>query len=165
MVALAVVGALVIGAASQAGAYGTEHLFEITLSYNCQNISICSSPANPFGIGGLWGWVEPDQGGSVDGQLQLQGHANTDRPFLNGPAHTTGFLGYSVISCPSAAPGCGLLGPEGVPTDPNGMYFEVLAVFSGAVGVLPVLTPATPGQYSLHGAPGVFSQTQVKQVS
>jgi hypothetical protein len=40
----------------------------------------------------------------------------------------------------------------------------VFAVFTGGF-VLPALTPATPGQHGLHLAPGVLSQTQMKQVS
>jgi hypothetical protein len=164
---MALTVALVAGSAGPAAAYGGGHLDEITLSYNCQNTSICSSPANPFGIGGLWGWVEPDQGGSVDGQLEFQGHANTSRPYLNGQGHTTGFTGWSVITCTASvqnSPDCGLLAPEGVPADPGGQYFDIGAVFGTTIGLLPVLTPATPGNYSAHVAPGVFDQVQVHQV-
>lgn len=153
--------------AGTANAYGTDHLYEITLSYNCQNIPVCSEPSDPFGVGGLWGWLEPDAGNSVDGQLQLQGHANANRPYLNGPAHSSGFIGWTIVSCTASGSGpgvCALLAPEGVPPDPNDLYFEIGADFEPAIGVLPVLTPATPGEYSLHPAPGIDSEVSVHQV-
>lgn len=158
---------LVMLPSGSAGAYGTDHLFEIGLSYNCQNIPVCSQPSNPFGVGGLWGWVEPGTNDMVDGQLQFQGHANANRPYLNGEGHTTGFSGWAIITCTNSeqtSPDCGLLGPEGVPSDPNGQYFDIGADFGTTIGLLPVVTPATPGSYSLHAGPGIFDEVSVHQV-
>jgi len=67
---------------------------------------------------------------------------------------TVGIDGYQVVTCPDAQnPGSGLVTLEGVPTDPNGQYLEFFADFGPAAGVLPVITPATPG----HGPPYPFT--------
>jgi hypothetical protein len=155
-VATLLAGGVLAASPTTVSAYGTVHLYEITLSYNCMNAALCAP--TPFGIGGLWGWIEPDSGGMVDGALQFQGHQNAN-PALNGTGHTIGFQGWSVISCPGA-PDCALLDPEQTPPDPSGRYFDILADFN-TIGVLPVLVPATPGKYSVHSAPGVFSEATV----
>jgi hypothetical protein len=145
-------------------AYGTDHLFELTLSYNCRNASIC--PATPFGIGGLWGWLEPDTDLNVDGSLQFEGHQNAD-PNLDGSAHSESFLPWSVISCTGPTPpaACALIGPGLSPTDPNGQYFDILTNFlftdGRKVGPIPILVPATPGHYHVQSAPGVTSNATV----
>jgi hypothetical protein len=153
------------GSPLRAFAYGPTHLYELTISYNCQNQTLCAS--SPFGIGGLWGWIEPDAGGSADGHLTFQGHQNAD-PAANGVGHSTAMLGWSIINCASASPpfDCLFVALEATPTDPNGLYFDVPTVFSTAGGpaVLPVLVPATPGHYSDHVAPGVFSNANVTQL-
>src|SRR5215472_15570003 len=79
--------ALGVGGSVNASAYGTEHVFQITLSENCVNPTLCvAGPTNPFGIGGIWGWVEPDADGTAEAQVQFQGHSNAD-PSLNGSGH------------------------------------------------------------------------------
>lgn len=160
-IAVAVTGVIAATTPLSASAYGPQHLYEVTLSYNCQNVSLCAP--TPFGIGGIWGWIEPASDGTVDGQLEFQGHQNAN-PFLNGTGHSLSFFGYSTISCPSANPLCGLLFPEGVPVDPNGQYFVFPTTFSTAGGVfgpLPVITPATPGHWKANFAPGVSSNATV----
>jgi hypothetical protein len=164
-VAAALMAACVAGGSPlRAFAYGTEHLYEVTLSYNCQNTALCAS--SPFGIGGLWGWLEPDTGGSADGALTFQGHQNAD-PSLNGVGHSTAFLGYTIINCPGANPLCGLVGVIPTPIDPNGSYFVFFVQFTSKgvpPFVLPVVTPATPGHYALQGAPGVSSNATVTEL-
>jgi hypothetical protein len=164
-VAAALMAACVAGGSPlRAYAYGTEHLYEVTLSYNCQNATICAS--SPFGIGGIWGWLEPDTGGMADGQLTFQGHQNAD-PSLNGVGKSTGVEGWTMVNCPSADPLCFFVALEQPPTDPNGNYFVFFTDFSiggGPPFTLPVVTPATPGHYSLHVAPGVFSNATVTQL-
>ena len=48
--------ALVTGPITHARAYGSNAVYQITLSLNCQNKTLCqASLSNPFGIGGGWG--------------------------------------------------------------------------------------------------------------
>jgi hypothetical protein len=132
-----------------ASAYGTEHLYQVTLSENCQNPVTCvASAQNPFGIGGIWGWIEPDgmpgdKSGMADAQLQFQGHQNA-QAFLNGAGHITGPLPWSIVSSAQPLPGS--------PPDPNGKYFSFLLSTGGQT--IPFATPATPGQYQFSIGPG-----------
>jgi len=163
MVAM-LLGALILFAVHVDGssAYGTDHLYQVTLSYNCMNSTLCAP--TPFGIGGIWGWIEPDgtkgatAGSDVDGQVQFQGHSNAN-PALNGAGHSTGFEGWQTFDCPSS-PLCALVAAEGVPPDPSGKYFAFFTDFGG-LGTLPVVTPATPGNYSAHPAPGIASTAHI----
>ena len=158
------VGAVALAAApAPAAAYGTDHLYQVTLSYNCLNSTICAS--TPFGIGGIWGWLEPDAGGAADGQLLFQGHQNAD-PTLNGTGKSISIQGYTTVNCPGLNPLCGVVALEEPPTDPNNNYFVFFVTFRTAGGdiQLPIATPATPGQYNQHFAPGVFVTATVTKV-
>jgi hypothetical protein len=160
------VGAVAVAAApAPVAAYGTEHLYEVTLSYNCQNMTIC--PSTPFGIGGIWGWLEPDAAGQADGELLFQGHQNAN-PALNGTGKSIAVNGYTTINCPTPASGplCFLVALEQPPTDPNNNYFVFFTTFQTAGGdmQLPILTPATPGQYNQHFAPGIDVTATVTKV-
>jgi hypothetical protein len=158
------VGAVAIAAMpAPAVAYGTDHLFEVTLSYNCQNMTIC--PSTPFGIGGIWGWLEPDAGGAADGELLFQGHQNAN-PALNGTGKSIAIQGYTTVSCPGLNPLCGVVALEQPPTDPNNNYFVFFTTFRTAGGEinLPIATPATPGHYNQHFAPGVDVTATVTQL-
>lgn len=153
---LAVVAA--VGAATGATgakAYGTEHLFQITLSENCVNPALCvASAQNPFGIGGIWGWIEPDQGGTADTAVVAQGHSNAN-PSLNGTTHFPSTWDWTVINLPTPPP------PLVSPPDPNGNYF--LFTIPG-VPFFQFLTPATPGHYNLRLGPGISADITVTQM-
>ncbi len=57
--------AAVIGAtAPGAGSYGNLALYQIGLSFNCNNPAICGSQ-----LGGFWGWAEFDSDNTGDAQL------------------------------------------------------------------------------------------------
>ena len=82
VLALTVAGAGAVGAA----AYGSAAQWQIGLSFNCNNPSICGSQ-----LGGFWGWAEFDNDGTADAQLtdcqHLQGgraagahHVSVDVP-------------------------------------------------------------------------------------
>ena len=152
---LAIVAAALVGAGTtSASAYGTEHLFQITLSENCQNPTLCvQSAANPFGIGGIWGWVEPDADGSAEAQVQFQGHSNAD-PSLNGSGHLPTTWNWHIIGPIPAPP------PFVSPPDPNGMYF----LFTIPGIPFEFLTPATPGHYSLNLGPGINANLTITQM-
>jgi hypothetical protein len=162
--ALAIGAVGLSGSPGPAAAYGTAHQYEVTLSYNCQNKAIC--PSTPFGIGGIWGWLEPDAEGSgpADGELTFQGHNNAD-PSLNGVGKSISVDGFTTINCGSN-PLCLFVALEAPPTDPNGNYFVFFVTFRTAGGSfqLPVVTPATPGHYSFQLAPGVNAQATVTEV-
>jgi len=141
--------------ATSANAYGPEHLYQVTLSENCQNKTLCvASAQNPFGIGGIWGWIEPDLGGTADTAVVAQGHSNAN-PSLNGTVHFPSSWDWAVIHMSSPPP------PLVSATDPNGNYFFfTIAVIPG----FQFLTPATPGHYAVTLGPGVSSQVTVVQM-
>jgi len=146
--------ALCVGGAVNASAYGTEHLFQITLSENCVNPTLCvAGPQNPFGIGGIWGWVEPDSDGTAEAQVQFQGHSNAD-PSLNGSGHLPTVWNWQIASLPPP--------PLFVsPKDPNNNYFVfTIAAFPGFV----FITPATPGHYHGSLGPGINTDVTVVQM-
>ena len=61
LIALVIVSGMLGAAPSTAQAYGNDALWQIGLSFNCNNQDLCLNP--PFGVGGLWGWIEFDTGG------------------------------------------------------------------------------------------------------
>lgn len=148
-----VLAAALAGAGAGSGAaYGTVHVFQITLSENCQNPVLCvASPSNPFGIGGIWGWVEPDSDGTAEASIEFQGHQNA-QAFLNGAGHVTG-EGSTWFQFSSPTP------PPFTPTDPNGSYLGVS--LQAPFGPVTLAFPATPGQYTASFAPGINSEITV----
>ena len=169
-------GALAISAAMAAAAipvaaYGTDHLYQVTLSVNCQNVTICNP--EPFGVGGGWGWIELDSGAgslpglqSADGQLAFQGHSNSTalggNTLNNSRLTISSFYGWTQVSCTGStpAPVCALLPVENIPSDPNGNYFEIVSPFYGG-SQLPILVPATPGHYAVDTAPGISTEVSI----
>lgn len=147
------VGGLLLATGSPAAAYGNGAAYQVGLSFNCQNQTACvASPSNPFGIGGVWGWIVIDGTGNVDGELQFQGHQNAN-PALNGAGH---------ISLSGVAVATTFHLPF-VPTDPNGKYFLILQCGGG--GCQPAFEiDATPGHYAQDFGPGVRNELQVSQL-
>jgi len=74
--ALVVVFSVSLARAPSAHAYGRLAQWQIGLSFNCDNPSICG--AN--GLGGFWGWAEFDSDNTADAQLTGCQH------FHGGPA-------------------------------------------------------------------------------
>jgi len=147
------VGGLVAASASPAAAYGNGAAYQVGLSFNCQNPVACvASPTNPFGIGGIWGWIVVDNAGNVDGELQFQGHQNAD-PNLNGSGH----IALSGVAVPTH------VRLPFIPADPNGNYLLILQCGGG--GCHPAIEiDATPGHYSQNSGPGVNNELQVSQL-
>ncbi len=138
-----------------ASAYGTQHLFQVTVSENCQNPVACvfNPTTNPFGIGGIWGWLEPDSDHTAEVSLQFQGHQNA-LSFLNGSGHITGPAPWSTFTSSTA--------PFLTPPDPKQTYFQFLLTFP--FGTFPFTTPATPGQYINNFGPGINANITVTQM-
>ena len=147
------VGGLLAASASPAAAYGNGAAYQVGLSLNCQNQVACvASPTNPFGIGGIWGWIVIDNAGNVDGELEFQGHQNAN-PALNGAGHIS-LSGFAVPTTQRL---------PFIPADPNGKY--LLIVHCGSGGCQPFFEiEATGGHYSQNFGPGITNQLQVSQL-
>ena len=162
--AFATIAALAALAASSASAYGggaSHDTWQIALSSNCDNPSLCGGE-----LGGFWGWVEFDRSseGSITGDAQLTGCGHSGP---GGGAHSAGALHFDVDATSAhigpALPGDPTFNPNpslngqvfyvdsnvvnGVPNDPD---------FLGDTGM-----PTTPGHYADHPAPGVSNELQV----
>lgn len=157
------------------------HLYEITLSYNCQNLQHCGPP---FGVSAIRGWLELDGGTgatyAVDGEIEIQGHQN--EPSLDGTLRSTGFEPGSVIDCvsPSNVPFCSLfLTLDQTPPDASGEYFDVPTLLTYTSGIyagepfppgspvaiaFPLLIPAPPGHYNFDIGSGIRSTATVTQL-
>lgn len=144
---------LLLASASPAAAYGNGAAYQVGLSLNCQNQVTCvASSSNPFGIGGIWGWIVVDKAGNVDGELEFQGHQN-ENPALNGAGHISlsGFAVPTTVHLPF------------IPADPNGNYLLIFQCGSG--GCQPVFEiEATGGHYAQNFGPGINNELQVAQL-
>ncbi len=141
---------LLAASASPAAAYGNGAAYQVGLSLNCQNPEACvASSTNPFGIGGIWGWIVIDSSGHVDGELEFQGHQNAN-PALNGTGHISlsGFAVPTHVAFPF------------IPADPNGNYLLIFQCSSA--GCSPAFEiEATGGHYSQNFGPGINNELQV----
>jgi hypothetical protein len=150
--------------AAPAGAYGggaNHDMWQVGLSFNCNNPSICNTP-DFGGTGGFWGWVEFDR--SADGS-QTWGDAELACCF-----HTVGGggagAGHTSIEVESWTIAPGSAGPQtffasGEETDTFRGMSETFDVTNEDTGI-----PAVPGHYSTSevlgfSAPGVAVQIQV----
>ena len=145
--------ALLLVTGIPAAAYGNGAAYQVGLSLNCQNQAACvASQTNPFGIGGIWGWITVDRAGSVDGELEFQGHQNAN-PALNGAGHIS-LSGFAVPTTQHL---------PFIPTDPNGNYLLIFQCGSG--GCQPFFEiEATGGHYSQKSGPGISTDIQVAQL-
>lgn len=146
LAAILMAGAIVAFSAGSALAYGPTHVYEGTFSFNCMNKTLCqASPSNPFGIGGFWGWIELDAGGTGDGEGQFQGHGNAN-PALNGSGHVTfDDLTWWTFTAPDGT--------------------QLIAILAPAeFGPQPLIFPAGSGHYSQQPAPGINNQIQVSLI-
>jgi hypothetical protein len=151
-------------AAAPAGAYGggaNHDMWQVGLSFNCNNPSICNTP-DFGGTGGFWGWVEFDR--SADGS-QTWGDAELAFCF-----HTVGGggagAGHTSIEVESWTIAPGSAGPQtffasGEETDTFRGMSETFDITNEDTGI-----PAVPGHYSTSevlgfSAPGVAVQIQV----
>ena len=136
-----------------AAAYGNGAAYQVGISLNCQNQVACvASQTNPFGIGGIWGWITIDQAGNADGELEFQGHQNAN-PALNGAGHIS-LSGFAVPTTQHL---------PFIPADTNGNYLLIFQCGPG--GCQPFFEiEATGGHYSQKSGPGISTEIQVAQL-
>jgi hypothetical protein len=150
--------------AGPAGAYGggaSHDMWQVGLSFNCNNPSICNTP-DFGGTGGFWGWVEFDR--SADG-TQTWGDVEAAFCF-----HTVGGggagAGHTSIEVESWTIAPGSAGPQtffasGEETDSFRGTSQTFDVVNEDTGI-----PAVPGHYNTStvlgfSAPGVAVQIKV----
>jgi hypothetical protein len=161
--ALAAAAVLALGFASPAGAYGggaNHDMWQVGMSFNCNNSSICTEEMG--GTGGFWGWIEFDR--SADG-TQTWGDAKAAFCF-----HTVGGGGagggHTSIEIESWTIEEGSAGPQtffasGEETDSSRGITNTFDFSHEDTGI-----SAVPGHYSTNEvlgftAPGVAVQIQV----
>ena len=166
-IALIVVSVLLGSAPSTTLAYGNDALWQIGLSFNCNNKDLCLTP--PFGIGGLWGWIEFDTGGEGDATLAGCTHLSSNLGLLTGADYlrieitnwTVGPMGTFIITD-------GTVTFAGVNTKGKPVTVPLSAAFGG---VLDTGVPAVAGHYSYSSLfgftppPGVNFEIQVVQIT
>ena len=160
--ALAVTATLAAGFASPAGAYGggaSHDMWQVGISENCNNPSIC---ANSGGTGGFWGWAEFDRsadGTSTWGDAEFADCFHTAGGGGAGAGHTSIDIQSWTIAPGSAGPQTFLV--SGVETDTFRGTTQTLTLSNADSGIT-----AVPGHYSTSDvlgftAPGVSFQEQV----
>jgi hypothetical protein len=132
--------------ASSVAAYGhaDQPLAQIELSLNCNNPDFPGCQA-PFGLGGVWLWIEIDANGTADVAGSVCGHV---RGVGGGASSIRGEFDWWF----SPTPVGGILF-----ADPNGYYVVDFGPVLGSAVSLPV----TQGHYSAHPVPGVAIELQV----
>jgi hypothetical protein len=161
---LAAAAMLAVGLASPASAYGGgagHDMWQVGISGNCNNPSICNTPEFG-GTGGFWGWAEFDR--SADG-TQTWGDAEFAFCFhtVGGGGAGAGHTSFDIESW-TIAPGSA--GPQtfyasGVETDTGHGTPTTTEFTNQDTGI-----PAVPGHYSTSDVfgftePGLAFQAQV----
>jgi hypothetical protein len=132
---------------SVAQAYGPTHVYQLTYSLNCDNSASPLCAPTAFGLGGAWGWIEPDSDGTADAQATFCSHQQG----TNGAFHQSLNVTWSIV------PASQLSGQFTVGTDPGGNYI----VFDSGSALGFIAFPATPGHYSQSFGPGIQTQATV----
>ena len=70
VIAATALAAVTFTAASASAEYGPTAVYQVTLSFNCNNPSFCGSD----GLGGFWGWAVFNNDGTADAELTGCGH-------------------------------------------------------------------------------------------
>ncbi len=151
--ALAFVFSVVLVRAPSAHAYGSTHLWQVGLSENCDNPSVCGAD----NLGGFWGWVEFDTGGQGDAELTGCGHLQ------GGPGGGAQHFSVDITSW-SISPDTGNFVVSGTGTNAGhgGGTFPIVDMDTGI--------PAAAGHYNTQmllgmQAPGVSFQIQVVELN
>jgi len=164
LAALAAAAVLALGFASPAGAYGGgagHDMWQVGMSFNCDNPSICTPDMG--GTGGFWGWLEFDR--SADG-TQTWGDGQAAFCFHTvggggaGAGHTTFEIESWTIEPGSAGPQTFFA--SGEETDSSRGMTNTFDFTHEDTGI-----PAVPGHYNttdvlgFSAPPGVAVQIQV----
>jgi hypothetical protein len=137
--------------APAAQAYGTDHVYQLTYSLNCndKNSPLCAPDV--FGLGGAWGWIEPDSDGTADATVTFCSHGQGH----NGAFHENlDEVPWSIVS------GSDLEGRFAVGVDPTDQYI----VFDSDSDIGFIAFPVTPSHYSMFFGPGITTQATVVQM-
>lgn len=94
--------------------------------------------AKPYGIGGIWGWVEPDSGGSRDLVARPSGRAQIRSSLPSAWA-------WTIVTITPPSPFISTAGPS------NHYFLLTIRSLAG----FQFLTPATPGHYGGSLAAGI----------
>lgn len=138
-----------IAGTAPAAAYGSDAVYQIGFSFNCDDPVACAvGPGNPFGPGGFWGWIELD---------------STTHPGVSGTAEivVTGCDHFRTTAPYGGADHFTVEGTWWTAQTPNGPIFLVSTntfggVFFGA--------PAKSGHLNLHPAPAIAIEIQVTRI-
>src|SRR5437867_1882476 len=138
---VAVVIILLGGTTGGARPYGSDALWQIALSLNCNNPASCGSD-----LGGFWGWIEFDTGGAGDATLTGCGHLRA-----SGPLHQAGADHFNVeitswtVAAGSAGPFTFIV-TGGTMTFTGGTGGRPITV--PILGAIDTGIPALPGHYN-----------------
>ena len=145
MIAATLSGAL---GASVAQAYGPDHVYQLTFSLNCNDRTSPMCAPDAVGLGGVWGWIEPDSDGTADATVTFCSH----EPGMAGAFHQNlDEVAWSIV------PASQLGGRFAVGNDPTGNYI----VFDPASGIGFLAFPVTANHYSQSFGPGITAQSTV----
>jgi len=148
-----------VGAGS-AGAYGgdgTMDVYQIGISFNCDNPTFCGSD----GLGGFWGWAEVDYNpatGAHTGDAQFTGCSHNGR--LSGAGHTSIDITDWWVAPGSGGPNT--LFTDEVDTSVSHGHTDVQTITDNDTGI-----PLVPGHsstsdiFGFQPPPGVAVQLQV----
>ncbi len=164
---------MVVVVAPQARAYGNPALWQIGMSVGCDNQALCLQP--PFGVGGIWGWIDFDTGGLGDATLAGCSHLSTSIGVLTGATSINIDITQWSIGPGSAGPFTFLLEDGTVTnagTDIGGVVTLPLAALLGpGQTVFDTGVPAAAGHCSFASVmgfsapPGVNYEIQVNQLA
>jgi hypothetical protein len=148
----AMIAAMVGGAfgAPAAQAYGSDHVYQLTYSLNCDDKTSPLCAPDVFGLGGAWGWIEPDSDGMADAQITFCSHGQGE----HGAFHESLDVSWSIVDESQ-------LGDRfAVGTDPNGQYI----VFDETSDLGFIAFPVTPDHYTVTFGPGIRAESTVVQM-
>ncbi len=169
-VALLSLLALGVAAIPPARAYGNTALWQLGLSFNCNDKVACLTP--PFGVGGFWGWIEFDTGGQGDATVTGCSHLSTSIGVLTGADHLQlDITGWTIATHTFGPPATfvltdGTVSITGVHTRGAPVTITLAdAMLAGDTGI-----PAIPGHFSsqtifgFQAPPGMNFEIQVVQL-
>jgi len=133
--------------APAAHAYGNKHVYQLTFSLNCNDKNSPHCAPDVFGLGGVWGWIEPDSDGMADATVTFCSHGQGH----NGAFHENLDVSWSIV------PESELGDRFAVGTDPTGQYI----VFDENSDLAFIAFPVTPDHYSTSFGPGITAQGTV----
>jgi len=135
--AFALGGALAVGGVAPAAAYGSLAQWQVGLSFNCDNPTLCLPPPAGQGLGGFWGWVEFDSNNTGDAELTGCSHFQGGLAAFGADHFSANITSWSVVS--------GTFRVSGFLT------------FTGRTGGPPVTVPFGPIDTGIPAVAGHFS--------